>query len=105
LDFTHPELSPILLGPLARAAGGYESCGVVFKDTHDPDYQALLATIAKGQSELDAAPRYGSPGFKPNSQYVREMKRFGILPASFDLTRDALDVFKMDQAYWRSFWK
>ena len=105
LDFTHPELSPILLGPLARTAGGYESCGVVFKDTHDPDYQALLVAIAKSKSDLDAVPRYGSPGFKPNSQYVREMKRFGILPVSFDPAHDALDVFKTDQAYWRSFWQ
>ena len=104
LDFTRPELSPILLGPLARSAGGYESCGVVFQDTHDPDYQALLATIAKGKAELDASPRYGTPGFKPNPQYVREMKRYGILPASFDVGRDAIDVFKIDQDYWRSFW-
>jgi hypothetical protein len=104
LDFTRPELSPILLGPLARAAGGYESCGVVFHDTGDPDYQALLATIAKSKAELDASGRYGSPGFKPNPQYIREMKRYGILPASFDPARDAIDVFKTDQAYWRSFW-
>jgi hypothetical protein len=104
LDFTRPELSPLLLGPLAHAAGGYESCGVIFKDTRDTDYQALLATIAKGKADLDARPRYGSPGFKPNPQYVREMKRYGILPASFDPARDAIDVFQTDQAYWRSFW-
>jgi hypothetical protein len=104
LDFTRPELSTLLLGPLAHAAGGYESCGVIFKDTRDPDCQALLATIAKGKADLDARPRYGSPGFKPNSQYVREMKRYGILPASFDPARDAIDVFQTDQAYWRSFW-
>jgi hypothetical protein len=101
LDFTRPELSPILLGPLAHAAGGYESCGVVFKDTRDPDYHALLATIAKGKAELDSSPRYGSPAFKPNPQYVREMKRYGILPASFDPAQDAIDVFQTDRAYWK----
>ena len=74
LDFTRPELSPILLGP-CRPAGGYESCGVVFQDAYDPDYQALLAAIVKGKAELDASPRYGTPGFKPNPQYLREMKR------------------------------
>jgi mono/diheme cytochrome c family protein len=105
LDFTRPELSPILLGPLAHGAGGYESCGVIFKDTRDPDYQALLATISKAKTELDVSPRFGTPGFKPNPQYVREMKRFGILPVSFDPSRDALDVFQTDQAYWRSFWQ
>jgi hypothetical protein len=105
LDFTRPELSPLLLGPLARGAGGYQSCGVVFQDTRDPDYQALLASITRSKAELDATPRYGSPAFKPNPQYVREMKRYGILPASFDPARDPIDVFQADQAYWRSFWK
>ena len=105
LDFTRPELSPLLLGPLAHAAGGYESCGAIFKDTRDPDYQALLATIAQGKAELDASPRYGSPGFKPNPQYIREMKRFGILPASFDAAKDLINVFQTDEAYWRSFWQ
>jgi hypothetical protein len=32
------------------------------------------------------------------------MKRFGTLPASFDLAKDPIDVFATDQAYWRSLW-
>jgi hypothetical protein len=104
LNFTHPHLSPLLLGPLSKESGGFGSCGEVFKDTNDPDYQRLLSAIEKGKADLDAQPRFPSPAFKPNPQYVREMKKFGILPQSFDLAKDTLDVYEADQAYWRSFW-
>lgn len=50
------------------------------------------------------AAAYHLPGFRPNEHYVREMKRFGILPAEFDSTRDPIDVYATDQAYWQSFW-
>jgi hypothetical protein len=104
LNFTRPAMSPLLLGPLARSAGGWESCGPVFASTADPDYQALLSLIERGKAELDATPRYGSPGFQPNRQYVREMKRFGILPPNFQLGQQPVDIFALDQAYWRSLW-
>jgi len=104
LNFTRPELSPLLLGPLSKEAGGYGSCGKVFESENDPDYQRLLAAIERCKTAMDAQPRFGTPGFKPNQQYVREMKRFGILPASFDLAKDRIDVFETDQKYWRSFW-
>ena len=32
------------------------------------------------------------------------MKRFGILPESFDLARDPIDLYETDEAYWRSLW-
>jgi hypothetical protein len=104
LNLTRPERSPLLLGPLARAAGGWESCGRVFGDASDPDFQQLLAAIRQGQSTFGAAPRFAVPGFQPNPQYVREMKKYGILPAGFDLAKDPLDVFAADQRYWQSFW-
>ncbi|MCX6904500.1 MAG: hypothetical protein NTW03_13670, partial [Verrucomicrobia bacterium] len=104
LNFTRPEFSPLLLGPLAKSAGGWESCGVVFTNKTDPDYQQLLATIREGKSVLDSTPRYGTAAFKPNPQYVREMKRFGILPRGFDVAKDRLDVFATDEKYWESLW-
>ena len=104
LNFTRPELSPLLLAPLAKASGGLEKCGAVFRDTSDPDYQAILAGLQKGKSLLDSEPRYGRPGFQPNPQYVREMKKYGILPARFDPTTDSLDFFETDQSYWKSLW-
>ncbi len=103
LNFSRPHLSPLLLGPLAEEAGGYGSCGTVFANTNDPDYRRLLAAIERGKKKLDAKPRYGTPDFRPNKQYIREMVRFGVLPASFD-PADSIDVFASDQAYWRSLW-
>jgi hypothetical protein len=47
---------------------------------------------------------YHVPAFRPNVHYVREMKRYGILPANFDLARDPINVYEVDQSYWRSFW-
>jgi hypothetical protein len=44
------------------------------------------------------------PGFRPSAAYVREMKRYGILPASFDAARDPIDVYATDRKYWESFW-
>lgn len=41
---------------------------------------------------------------RPNPQYVREMKRYGILPADLDETGTPIDVYATDEAYFRSFW-
>ena len=103
-NFTRPWLSPILLGPLAKSAGGFGSCGEIFKNREDPDYQSVLAAINRARTLLDSQPRFGHPQFKANSQYVRELKKYGVLPSTFDLQRDTLDVFASDQQYWRSLW-
>ncbi len=43
------------------------------------------------------------PDFQPRPAYVREMKRYGILPK--DIVVDAaIDVYATDRAYWRSLW-
>ena len=47
--------------------------------------------------------RFDMPGFHPNEHYVREMKRFGILPADHG-PGSAIDVYATDQAFWRSTW-
>ena len=44
------------------------------------------------------------PGFVPNEHYVREMKRYGVLPASLDPATEPIDVYATDRAYWRTFW-
>ncbi len=41
---------------------------------------------------------------KPSPHYIREMKRYDILPQDFNPKTDAIDVYKTDEAYWRSFW-
>ena len=47
---------------------------------------------------------YHVPSFRPNEHYVREMKRYGILPGTFRLATDPINVYETDQAYWRSLW-
>lgn len=47
--------------------------------------------------------RFDMPGFRPNKHYIREMKRFGILPQDLGPT-DPIDVHAVDKAYWDSFY-
>jgi hypothetical protein len=114
-NLSRPEKSLILLAPLATGAGGYGLCrekdregkpgdpAVVFADTADPDYQKILALCRDGKEHLERIKRFDMPGFRPTKSYVREMKRYGILPA--DLPGDAeIDVYAADRAYWRSHW-
>jgi hypothetical protein len=78
----------------------------VFADRNDPDYVALLRMIRAAKAELDRTGSFDVPGFRPNKEYVREMKRYGILPENYeDVSRGkVVDVHAIDQAYWRSFW-
>ena len=119
----------VLLAPLAKTAGGYAEGApasdqrkrepvdedrsrppepivhpVVFADTGDPDYQKILAHVEQAKAKLDEIKRFDMPGFKPNEHYVREMKRYGVLPASFDLAQDPIDVYATDAEYFQSFW-
>ena len=110
-NLTRPEKSLALLAPLAREAGGYGLCEQegpdgsvpVFADTNAPDYQKILAMCRDGKKKLEEITRFDMPGFRPTPEYVREMKRFGLLPD--DLAPDAaVDVYETDRAYWRSLW-
>jgi hypothetical protein len=115
-NLTRPEKSPMLLAPLARRAGGWgmQKHGAdgkpagemveVFQDTNDPDYRAILDYIEMGRLCLEQNKRWDMPGFKPHPFYVREMKRYGILPETFDSARDDIDVFQIDRRYWESTW-
>jgi cytochrome c5 len=115
-NLTHPEKSMILLAPLAKGAGGYGWCKAksgdgqpgkparVFTNTQDPDYQAFLQAIQTAKTQLDEIKRFDMPGFRPNRHYIREMKRYGVLPADFDPAKNPIDVYETDRAYWRSLW-
>jgi len=104
LNMSRPACSPLLLGPLPKAAGGWGSCADRYTGTDDPDYRALLSLMQERRSQYDQPPRFGMPGFQPNRQYIREMKRFGILPANFDPATGPIDIFETDQRYWQLFW-
>jgi len=115
-NLTHPERSGLLLAPLAKSAGGWgmqrrdrrgKPLGEpieVFKDTTDPGYQSILASIRDAKKRLDEIKRFDMSGFRPRPEYVREMKRYGVLPASFDLAKDAIDAYQVDRRYWESLW-
>ena len=64
----------------------------------------VVAMAAAGKQDLEKIKRFDMPGFRPRPEYVREMKRFGVLPAEFDPAHDPIDVFRIDQEYWKQFW-
>jgi hypothetical protein len=45
----------------------------------------------------------GTPD-RPSPQYVREMKRYGILPGDLDPAVTPIDAYATDEAYFQSFW-
>lgn len=118
-NLTHPEQSVQLLAPLAKEAGGYGACreisrtgtgeetitdtvASVFVSKGDPDYRALLVAILDAKALHDSDPRWDTPGWKAPVEYVREMKRHGILPETFDPETDPLDPHEIDQRYWHA---
>ena len=109
-NLTRPEKSLLLLAPLAESSGGLALCrdakdkpASVFADTKDPDYQKLLGMVAAGKQKLDEIKRFDMPGFEPPRQYVREMKRYGVLaPDHPDDTH--VDPYDLDRRYWESLW-
>ena len=110
VNLTAPDRSLVLLAPLAKEAGGWGLCtsdkapGGVFASKDDPDYRRILATIDAARQSLLKMTRFDMPSFRPNGPYVREMKRFGILPASAGKDGRKINVYATDQAYWKSFW-
>jgi hypothetical protein len=121
-NLSRPEKSTLLMASLSKKAGGWGLCKErkkkekpaaarpppvsdgVFADRNDPDYKALLALVEQGKLCLEENKRWDMPGFKPHPFYVREMKRYGVLPETFDLDRDKIDVFETDRRYFESMW-
>ncbi|MCP4644085.1 MAG: hypothetical protein GY851_26820 [bacterium] len=109
-NLSHPEKSMMLLAPLAKDAGGYGWCTdgygqeAVFSGKEDPDYQAILRAIQDAKARQEKMGRYDMAGVRPNEHYIRWMKRFGVLPESFDSAKDPIDPYETDRAYWRSLW-
>jgi hypothetical protein len=117
VNLTRPRRSMVLLAPLAKEAGGLDLCtrptkakGMtpakkpVFADTSDADYRKLLASLEALKQAHDHRSRFDLAGFRPNEHYLREMKRYGVLPDDFDPAADPVDPYETDRAYWRLFW-
>lgn len=114
-NLTRPERSLILRAPLARSVGGLGLCQPpktindqpgrgIFTSLDDPDYRLLLGMCVGGKERLDQFKRFDMPGFRPHPSYLREMVRYGVLPASFDPGKDAVDPYELDRRYWESLW-
>jgi len=109
-NLTRPGKSLFLRAPLAVSAGGLGVCTAtngpgtsVFASLDDPDYRVLLAMVDAGRRKLEEVKRFDMPGFRPPREYLREMRRYGILPDTFDLDRDPVDPYELDRRYWDSF--
>ncbi len=84
-------------------SNGTDETTAVFADTNDPGYQAILDMCTAGKKQLDKIKRFDMPDFRPRPAYVREMKRYGIIPEN--LAADApVDAYATDRAYWQSLW-
>jgi len=109
-NLSRPAKSLLLLAPLARQAGGYArpaqgtgQCPVVFTSTAEADYQTLLHAVTEAKAFIEKITRFDMPNFNPRPEYIREMKRYGLLEQTFDPARDPIDAYKMDRKYWASF--
>ena len=103
-NLSRPEKSTVLRAPLAQDAGGLALCKeTIFADRNDPLYKKMLAAIQAAHGRLDTGKRFDMPGFRPNRNYIREMQRFGFLPAGLK-PDDAIDAYKVDRSYWDSFY-
>ena len=61
-----------------------------------------MAHIEAARIKLEEIKRFDMPGFQPNEHYVREMQRYGVLPASLDASTDPVDSYETDRRYWES---
>ena len=112
-NLTRPEKSMLLLAPLSSEAGGWSLCrpnlnsnsepASVFTSTGDADYQTILAAIYDAKKHLDTIKRFDMPDFRPRIDWIREMKRYGILAADLNPTA-AIDVYDVERSYWQSLW-
>ena len=77
---------------------------IVFRNVDDPDYQKIFTHIRAAGEKLAEIKRFDMVGFQPNEHYIREMKRYGILPPSQESKQDPVDPYVTDGRYWESMW-
>ncbi|MCL2710244.1 MAG: hypothetical protein FWE95_05130 [Planctomycetaceae bacterium] len=103
-NISNPERSMILRAPLAKTAGGMEACAkVIFEDTNDPFYKAVLATLQDANRRLHIEKRFDMPGFRPNDDYIREMQKYGFVKKDLGPT-ELFDFYQAEQEYFDSWY-
>jgi hypothetical protein len=116
-NLTRPEQSLLLLAPLSREAGGYGICGKgkrgedgagtgydAISNVTDPAYQTLLRALVDAKEHLSRIKRFDMPGFQPRPEYVREMRRYGLLPPETSAADQPIDVYALERRYWEAQW-
>jgi len=125
-DLTKPDESLVLMVPLSKEAGGYAEGktgdpkkmavnlatrpkkyvhAVIFESKDDPDCQAILAHLEAARKRLNVIKRFDMPGFQPCYDYLREMKKYGVLEADFDLRNPPkVDAYELDLKYYDLFY-
>lgn len=111
-NLDQPAKSLLLLAPLAVSAGGLGLCrtnaqDAVLPTVEDPDYRLLLAMVDAGRAELGRLKRFDMADFQPRPEWVREMRRYGVLAGTPELplprfTRSEIDA--CERRYWESLW-
>ena len=108
-NMTHPEKSLFLAACMPKEQGGYGWCTnaqgqaiAAFSGPDDPDYVKVRNLIAEADARQRQLGRLEYPGYRPQPYYCYWMKRFGILPADFDIYKDPVDVYETDERYWCS---
>ena len=90
---------PESIGGRPGGSSGGRALPWAFADTGDADYQVLLRDIARMADRLQTLELLRHARF-PAERAVRprDEARYGILPPSFNLAKDAIDVYKTDEA-------
>ena len=63
-----------------------------------------ILTLLLGKDVLEKVKRFDMKGFRPPKPYIRELKRYGVLPGSFDDEKDPIDPYETDRLYWALDW-
>ncbi|MDR0521363.1 MAG: hypothetical protein LBH00_05870 [Planctomycetaceae bacterium] len=103
VNISNPDRSFLLRAPLAKEAGGLGLCSkIVFESKDDPVYQKTWQSIERAHRQLETGKRFDMPGFRPNSDYIREMQKYGFVKK--DLKADeTFDYYKAERKYFDSF--
>ena len=103
-NLNEPEKSTILLAPLSKEAGGYGLCkngnnnSPVFASKTDNDYVAILNAVTNSAEYLDSIKRFDMKGFVVRPDYLREMKRYGVIDENIPI--QDVNPYAADSIYW-----
>ncbi len=114
-NVSRPEKSLLLMAPLAKSAGGLGLCRpkkekeqredfAVIESKDDPAWKLLEQVVTEAVQE-HGGPRWFEEEFAPRDFYVREMKRFEVLPEDYDPDTEDFDPYQIDAAYFRKLYE